>query len=67
MTKTARRPLPYQPIQFTRADPEQLAKFDPATRYCHMNCGPHRDDPREREERMFLCGDCYEVDPCSTS
>jgi hypothetical protein len=51
------------PIVFTRADPSELAKFDPKTKYCHMNCGPHREDPRSEEERQFLCEDCYEVTP----
>lgn len=48
------------PIQWPRADPAALAAFDPCTRYCTMNCGPHRDDPRTSAERKLLCGDCVE-------
>lgn len=44
-----------------RADPKELAKFDPSTKKCTMNCGPHSDDPRSREERKFLCTDCENV------
>ncbi len=50
--------LPPQPIVFTRADPSALAKFDPATKVCTMNCGPHLHDPRSADERKFLCDDC---------
>lgn len=46
---------------FTRADPAELARFDPATRICTMNCGPHRDDPRTEAERKLLCPDCWIV------
>lgn len=42
-----------------RADPEALAAFDPSTKVCVMNCGPHADDPRSSKERKFLCQDCY--------
>lgn len=45
-------------IDFQRADPEELAKFDPRTKVCTMNCGPHADDPRDDKERKFLCDDC---------
>jgi len=45
---------------FPRADPAALAAFDPSTKLCTMNCGPHRDDPRTRAERKLLCGDCVE-------
>lgn len=48
----------FNPIEFQRADPEALAKFDPRTKVCTMNCGPHRDDPRGNKERKFLCDDC---------
>ena len=48
------------PLAFTRADPAALASFDPRTKICSMNCGPHRDDPRTREERLLLCDECYE-------
>ena len=47
-------------LHFPRADPAELAAFDPSTRYCTMNCGPHRDDPRTNAERKLLCGDCVE-------
>ncbi len=46
-------------IKFERADPESLARFNPETKICTMNCGPHKDDPRSTKERKFLCGDCY--------
>lgn len=49
------------PIQFVRADPEGLARFDPATKYCTMNCGPHRLDPRTEKERRYLCDDCCTI------
>ena len=45
-------------IEWPRADPATLAKFDPGTKFCTMNCGPHRDDQRSEEERRFLCEDC---------
>jgi len=48
------------PLEWPRADPEALARFDPRTRLCTMNCGPHRDDPRTNAERKLLCGDCVE-------
>lgn len=48
-----------QPLTFTRADPAELERFDPATKICSMNCGPHRDDPRAPAERKLLCGDCW--------
>lgn len=41
-----------------RADPVELANFDPATKICTMNCGPAIDDPRSAVERKFLCDDC---------
>ncbi len=52
-----------QPLVFTRADPAALASFDPRSKICSMNCGPHRDDPRTREERLLLCDECYEGTP----
>lgn len=52
-------PVLEQPLTFTRADPAELARFDPATKICVMNCGPHRDDPRTPAERKLLCGDCW--------
>jgi hypothetical protein len=51
----------WQPLVFTRADPKALAAFDPRTKQCTMNCGPHRDDPRTWQERQFLCPECQEV------
>lgn len=45
-------------LLFPRADPVALAKFDPRTKVCTMNCGPHKDDPRDAKERKFLCTDC---------
>lgn len=45
-------------IAWGRADQEELDKFDPSSKICTMNCGPHRDDPRSHEERKFLCQDC---------
>lgn len=56
--KMTQQPAVSKPIEFTRADPAQLAKFDARTKVCTMNCGPHRDDPRETKERKFLCGEC---------
>lgn len=52
-----------KPIVFTRADPAALAKFDPSTKRCAMNCGPHIDDPRSWQERQLLCDECYPVEP----
>lgn len=46
------------PIVWERADPEALRRFNPATKDCTMNCGPHRDDPRSAAERKFLCNEC---------
>jgi hypothetical protein len=50
-------------IEWTRADPAELAKFDPASKVCTMNCGPSGLDPRSRAERMFLCDDCDRAAP----
>jgi hypothetical protein len=41
---------PSQPLTFHRADPKELARFDPNTKHCTMNCGPHRLDPRSAAE-----------------
>ena len=46
-------------LTFPRADPEALKAFDPRTKVCVMNCGPHNLDPRDDKERKFLCDDCY--------
>jgi hypothetical protein len=51
-----------KPIEFPRADPAELAKFDPITKVCTMNCGPHAQDPRTDKERRFLCDDCMTRD-----
>lgn len=50
----------YTPIVWPRADPAALAAFNPDTKLCVMNCGPHVDDPRTSAERKLLCGDCVE-------
>lgn len=52
------QPATERPIAWERADPAALAAFDPATKSCDMNCGPHGLDPRSREERLFLCDLC---------
>lgn len=49
---------PRETIKFPRANPKALAEFDPRTKRCTMNCGPHAEDPRTEIERKFLCGDC---------
>lgn len=56
--KKAKTTLVREPIEWPRADPAELAKFDPHTKECTMNCGPCRDDPRTDAERKFLCDDC---------
>jgi hypothetical protein len=64
MTTTHKRkvkpaqPAPERAIEWPRADPAELAKFDPASKVCNMNCSPHGLDPRSRSERLFLCDDC---------
>jgi len=52
-------PKTYPPIIFPRADPRDLARFDPRTKTCSMNCGPHALDPRTKAERMLLCDECF--------
>lgn len=47
-----------QSIDWKRADPDELAAFDPSTKACAMNCGPCVGDPRSEKERRFLCDDC---------
>lgn len=61
--KARRRHPPAEvlPITWHRADRAELAGFNPATKVCTMNCGPHREDPRSDRERRFLCGDCLPV------
>lgn len=58
MRKQKAKPAPEKPIEWTRADPAALEKFDPASKTCTMNCGKHGLDPRSSEERLFLCDDC---------
>jgi hypothetical protein len=52
------RLTPLAPLLWPRSDPAELAAFDPRTKRCTMNCGPHRDDPRSQAERQLQCGDC---------
>ena len=54
-----KRAAPAPTFAWLRADPNALRQFDPSTKYCHMNCGPHRDDPRSAAERQLLCTDCH--------
>ncbi|MOA55693.1 hypothetical protein D3C78_1795280 [compost metagenome] len=49
---------PTAPMEWPRADLAELARFDPEKKTCTMNCGPHKDDPRSRAERLLLCDDC---------
>lgn len=51
-------PAPPVKSDWPRADPKALARFDPASKICTMNCGPHAQDPRKFAERIFLCTDC---------
>ena len=46
-------------LAFPRADPEALQAFNPGTKTCVMNCGPHMLDPRDNKERKFLCDECH--------
>jgi hypothetical protein len=50
------------PMVWPRADPEALARFDPRTKVCSMNCGPSSADPRTAAERSFLCDECWVVE-----
>ena len=61
--KRAKACAPAAPMVWTRADPEALARFDPRTKVCSMNCGPSTDDPRCSNERALLCDECWEVAP----
>ena len=56
-------PRRLEPPAFPRADPDALKAFDPSTKICVMNCGPHSLDPRDSKERKFLCDDCYPATP----
>lgn len=49
-------------IEFTRANPHELSKFDPSTKICTMNCGPIAGDPRSNAERKLLCDDCQVIE-----
>lgn len=51
---------PHRPA-YQRSDPAALAKFDPATKQCTMNCGPANGDPRSDKERKFQCEDCATI------
>ena len=59
MTKAQR--VASEPLDFPRADPVALKRFDPRTKVCDMNCGPHRLDPRTLAERKLLCVECIQV------
>lgn len=63
MSRQAKNQLPASPIEFRRADPDELAKFDPSTKICTMNCGQRSDDPRSPAECKMLCDDCQKVSP----
>lgn len=59
MAKAKRvQPVPETPLVWKRADPAELAKFDPSTKTCEMNCGKHANDPRSYKELKFMCDDC---------
>lgn len=53
---------PAEPLEFPRADPAALARFDASTKACTMNCGPSTADPRDWRERRYLCDDCLTLD-----
>lgn len=61
MSRKTKNQLPAAPIEFPRADPAELAKFDPSTKICTMNCGRHTTDSRSPAERKLLCDDCIPV------
>ena len=56
-----------RPIEWPRAAPGALEGFDPRTKVCTMNCGPHREDPRSDAERKYLCDDCMPAPNCEGS
>ena len=58
-----RRAEPAAAVTWPRADPAELAKFDPRSKVCTMNCGRSSDDPRSEAERQLLCTDCLPADP----
>jgi hypothetical protein len=51
------------PFYWPRSDPEALAKFDPDSKICTMNCGSSTHDPRSKKECKFQCTDCITVQP----
>ncbi|MBP7610126.1 MAG: hypothetical protein KA760_11550 [Steroidobacteraceae bacterium] len=53
---------PPSAVILTGAEVAELAKFDPRSKVCSMNCGPHAEDPRSEVERMFLCPECHPVE-----
>lgn len=53
-------------IDWQRAKPSELAKFDSSTKVCVMNCGKHAHDPRSDKELKFLCDDCEIENPPAT-
>lgn len=61
MSRQTKNQLPASPIEFPRADPAELAKFDPSTKFCTMNCGQRSDDPRSPAECKMLCDDCQQA------
>ena len=52
-------------FEWPRSNPDDLAKFDPETQRCTMNCGQSALDPRSKKECIFQCDDC-EVIPQNT-
>jgi len=62
MTRRTPPTAPTAPIDFPRADPAELAKFDPTAKQCAMNCSRSAADPRTDAERIMLCGDCNTMD-----
>lgn len=63
MSRQAKKQLPTTPIEFPRANPAELDKFDPSTKICTMNCGQHTDDSRSPAECKLLCDDCLRSIP----
>ena len=55
-------PVVHAPVVYPRSDPAELAKFDPRTKVCTMNCGQAVGDPRSWQECRFQCGDCLDVE-----
>lgn len=58
-------PLASKLIVFPRSDPAELARFDPESKTCVMNCGRSSDDPRSNKELKFQCDEC--VDVCASA